>query len=144
LHSSYFYQDQRSPSPPYRSRTNYNTTSPSHPSTAATTAASAVTAKPNVNNPNTSGFSLSSASDDEAEQTWGAEKKPFSSYVPSRGSPNKSALNISAVNNSALYGKASGVVKVTKAATEFDVSMRYKFFALLVHGHLNLKYVPAS
>jgi len=106
-------KDQRSPSPPYRSRTNYNTTSPSQPATIA--------AKPNVNNPNTSGFSLSSASDDEAEPAGrGAEKKPFSSYVPSRGSPNKSALNISAVNNSAIYGKASSVVKVTKAATEFD------------------------
>eukprot|EP01032_Pedospumella_encystans_P008181 gene8181-9740_t len=107
-------KDQRSPSPPYRSRTNYNTTSPSQPTTAASN-------KPNVNNPNTSGFSLSSASDDESEPAGkGAEKKPFSSYVPSRGSPNKSALNISAVNNSAIYGKASSVVKVTKAATEFD------------------------
>ena len=99
-------KDTRSPSPPYRNRAANFNDSPQPAS---------------KNNPNVSGFSLS------GDEDLGKGANKTSLFKESTRSPPKSAnLNASfGGNNSALYGKAAGVLKYTKSATEFDVSDFY-------------------
>jgi hypothetical protein len=98
-------QDQRSPSPPYRSRNAYadSPTAPTHGRT---------------HDPNISGFSFSSDAGGDARTAAVKDRNDLFKDLSKRSPQNSAKI-------SSMYGKASGVLKITKSAMEFDVSRKF-------------------